>query len=264
MLHTHAPAGTSILANQAAPAITDGWFGAKRDKTMRWYLSASLLLHAGLLLALIFQQPAAVPKSPGEQPVDVVLVKPSERMEPVTTEDRLRPALDKQQEAAPMTAADIIRAARNHAAEKLPEAAAAHSQPLADALISATHLYAASLLADRHNRSAREAMKTLAGDEHMIQLCDIEAMEQVRHARAALKPDYVIAYAMAGLKLSDGEVDAEGGAFLSHRNWYGLKFRCNVSPTGDKVTSFAFLVGEPIPRSEWAAHDLTADAGSDD
>jgi hypothetical protein len=120
------------------------------------------------------------------------------------------------------------------------------------------------LLADRHNRSAREAMQTLAVDERVIQLCDIEAMEQVRRARAALKPDYVIAYAMADLKLSAHEVDAEGGAFLSHRNWYGLKFRCDVSSDDSKVVAFAFLVGQPIPRSEWARHNLTPDSNSAD
>jgi hypothetical protein len=235
-----------------------------QGKTMRWHLSASLLLHAGMLLALMFLQPAPLPKLSGEQPVDVVIVKPPMRMETVVPEDRMKPAPDERQETTTLTEAGIMRAAGHHAAERRPEATATNSQSPAGALVPATHLYAAALLADHHNRSAREAMKTLAGDERMIQLCDIEAMEQVRRARAALKPDYVIAYATADLKLSEDEVDAEGGAFLSHRNWYGLKFRCNVSPTGGKVTSFAFLVGEPIPRSEWPAHNLTADAGSDD
>jgi hypothetical protein len=59
-------------------------------------------------------------------------------------------------------------------------------------------------------------------------------------------------------------MEAEGGAFLSHRNWYGLKFRCGVSADDSRVVSFAFLVGQPIPKSQWASHNLTADAGSAD
>jgi hypothetical protein len=231
---------------------------------MRWHLSASLLLHAALLLALILLQPLALPKAPAEQKVNVVIVTEPDRMQPIAGEDRLRPALDQQRKLSPLAPEGIIQAEKNHAAEKIAKAAVAESKPPAGSLIPATHLYADATLADRHNRSAREAMKTLAGDERMIQLCDIEAMEQVKRASATLRPDYVIAYAMADLKLSADEVDAEGGAFLSHRNWYGLKFRCSVSPADGKVTAFAFLVGQPIPRAQWAAHNLTADANPDD
>lgn len=231
---------------------------------MRWHLSASLLLHAALLLALIFLQPVPLPKAPGEQPVNVVIVTQPDRMQPVAAEDRLRPALDQQQKLSPLTPEGMLQAENNHAAEKTAKATTAKPEPPVGSLIPATHLYADATLADRHNKSAREAMKTLAGDERMIQLCDIEAMEQVRRSGATFKPDYVIAYAMADLKLSGDEVDAEGGAFLSHRNWYGLKFRCSVSPADGKVTAFAFLVGQPIPHAQWAAHNLTADADPDD
>jgi len=231
---------------------------------MRWHLSASLLLHAALLLALIFLQPASLPKVPGEQPVNVVIVREPDRMQPLAAEDRLRPALDQKQKTSPLTPQGIIQAEKNHTVEKTAKATITQPKPPIGSLIPATHLYADATLADRHNRSAREAMKTLAGDERMIQLCDIEAMEQVKHSNTTFKPDYVIAYAMADLKLSRDEVDAEGGAFLSHRNWYGLKFRCSVSPADGKVTAFAFLVGQQIPHSQWAAHNLTADADPND
>jgi len=233
-------------------------------KTMRRHLSASLLLHAALLLALIFLQPVSLPRVPGEQPVNVVIVSEPDRMQLLAGEDRLRPALDQRRKISPLTPEGIIQAKKHHTAEKSAKTTVTKPKPPAGSLIPATHLYADATLADRHNRSAREAMKTLAGDERMIQLCDIEAMEQVKRASATLKPDYVIAYAMADLKLSRDEVDAEGGAFLSHQNWYSLKFRCSVSPTDGKVTAFAFLVGQPIPHAQWAAHNLTADADPND
>ena len=46
---------------------------------MRWQLGGSLLLHAAVLAALIFLQPAAAPKPSDEQPVHVELVTPPPR-----------------------------------------------------------------------------------------------------------------------------------------------------------------------------------------
>jgi hypothetical protein len=231
-----------------------------RDKTMRWQFCGSLLLHAAILAAVIFLRPIQVPEIPGEEPIHVEIVEPPPLRPTVAT----KPEITQKRRPSPLTADKIIEAARNRPAAKIEPARTSKAKPEPDALIVASQLYSARLLADRHNRSARAAMKTLAADERIIQLCNIEAMEQVRRARAALKPDYVIAYAMADLKLSAHEVDAEGGAFLSHRNWYGLKFRCGVSPDDSKVVAFAFLVGEPIPKSQWASHNLTADASSAD
>lgn len=231
-----------------------------RNTFMKWQLSGSLLLHAALLAALILLQPVEVTKPIGDEPVDVEIVALPQQPRPVKT----KPEAAQRREPSALTAEEIIKAARNLPAAKAAPARAGEAKPDPGALIVAKQLYSGRALADRHNATAREAMKTLAADERIIQLCDVEAMEQVRRAGAALTPDYVIAYAMADLRLSAHGVDAEGGAFLSHRAWYGLKFRCGVSADDSKVTSFAFLVGRPIPKSLWASHNLTADGGSAD
>ena len=231
---------------------------------MRWHLSASLLLHAAVLLALIFMQPAPAPRVQGQQSVNVEIIALPRAKPRVAAAEKTRPAISETVKQPPLTAEKIIESARNKPVEKIAPARKAEPVPDPNALIAATKLYSDKLLADRHNRSAREAMKTLAPDERIIQLCDIEAMEQVRRAKTALRPDYVIAYAMADLKVSAHQVDAEGAAFFSHRNWYGLKFRCDVSADDSRIVSFAFLVGQPIPKSEWASHNLTADASSAD
>jgi hypothetical protein len=155
-----------------------------------------------------------------------------------------------------LTADRIIAAARKTAPRKLASAT--------DGLIAATKLYSARILEDPRSRSARRAMRNLAADEWIIQLCNIEAMEQVHRWKAGYKPDYMIAYATTDLKLSGHEVQADGGAFHSRRDWYGIRFRCDVSPDDSKVVSFAFLVGPPIARSQWASHNLTPDTASDD
>jgi hypothetical protein len=227
---------------------------------MRWQLSGSLLLHAAILAALILLQPIDLPKPIEDGPVNVEIV---DLPRPHRPEETKAQAAQKRRPSA-LTADKIVQAAKNLPLEKIEPAHTPAAKPDPDALIVATKLYSDRLLADRHNRSAREAMKTLAADERIIQLCDVEAMEQVRRAKAALTPDYVIAYALADLKLSAHQMEAEGGAFLSHRNWYSLKFRCGVSADDSRVVSFAFLVGQPIPKSQWASHNLTADAGSAD
>ncbi len=231
---------------------------------MRWHFPASLLLHAAILLAVIFLQPAPLPTQPPDQSVHVEIVAPSRQKQPDETAVKTSSHLPEKTNQSPLTADKILQAAKNRPVEKIVPGLKVVPKPDPDALTVAKRLYSANLLADRHNRSARAAMKTLAVDERIIQLCNIEAMEQVKRANAALKPDYVIAYAMADLKLSAHQVDAEGGAFLSHRQWYGLKFHCGVSADDLRIVTFAFRVGLPIPRSQWAGHNLTADASSAD
>ncbi|MBZ9776633.1 DUF930 domain-containing protein [Mesorhizobium sp. CO1-1-8] len=44
---------------------------------------------------------------------------------------------------------------------------------------------------------------------------------------------------------------ANGAAFRSRRNWYGLKFRCQLAGDGESVVGFEFLVGDLVPREKW-------------
>jgi hypothetical protein len=226
---------------------------------MRGTLSASFLLHVAVLFALIFLQPLATLTPPKDESVNVELVQlPQPKLPAAKMEERVPRASVQKIQRPSLTSDQIIRAAR---AKPVPRI---EPKPVPDLLIPAHQLYSEKLLSDRHNKSARQAMKQLAADERMIQLCDLEAMEQVRRAKQMLKPDYVVAYAMSDIALSEHGVEAGGGAFHSRRDWYGIKFRCALSPDDSKVVSFAFLVGAPIPRSQWAAHNLTADSGSAD
>lgn len=123
------------------------------------------------------------------------------------------------------------------------------------AMITARTLHSESVLANPRSRGAREALRTLDAAERIEQLCNLEAMSQIHAWKAQFEPDRVVAYAMAGTKLSKTALEAEGAAFRSRKQWYGLHFRCEMAADG-KVAGFQFRVGEAIPRSEWAAHDL--------
>ena len=112
-----------------------------------------------------------------------------------------------------------------------------------------------SVLANPLSRGTREALKTLDAAERIEQLCNLEAMSQIHTWKAEFEPDRVVAYAMAGTKLTKSALEAEGAAFRSRKQWYGLRFRCEMAANG-KVAGFQFRVGEPISRREWAAHDL--------
>jgi hypothetical protein len=88
-------------------------------------------------------------------------------------------------------------------------------------------------------------------------------MEQIARLKLHYQPEYVIAYATADPTLSATSVEAPGAAFRSRRDWYGLQFKCVVTPDISGVLSFAFSVGKEIPKSEWAARNLTPDDGPD-
>ncbi len=124
------------------------------------------------------------------------------------------------------------------------------------ALVKAHSFYAAKVLADPRSRRARQELTTFAPDERAIQLCNIEAMEQIRRWKAEFRPDLVVPYATGNLGIDGGAIHAQGGAFRSRGRWYGVTFSCDV--TEGAVTAFEFSVGAPIPEARWAEYNLVA------
>lgn len=126
-------------------------------------------------------------------------------------------------------------------------------------MVRATHLQAATVLAEPGSKAVRETLPLLASDERMTQLCDIEALEQIHLWKSALHPDVLVAYAMAETQVSEHVIQADGGAFRNERQWYRIKFRCAVADDFQSVTDFQFSVGALIPPSDWDAHNLTTE-----
>lgn len=126
-------------------------------------------------------------------------------------------------------------------------------------MIQATRLMSAKVLNDPRSIKAKKALQQLASSERIVQLCNIEAMEQVHIWKTEFQPDFLVAYAMADTKLSGGRLQADGGAFRSKRRWYNIGFTCQVTPDLKDVASFAFLVGDEIPKTEWESHNLSVD-----
>jgi hypothetical protein len=215
-------------------------------------LSASLCLHLALLGALLALRPTAGFAPVPEESVEVELVDPGEPAAATAVPAPTPPAppatvpAPAPQPLPPETPAALSRVA--------PEAAPPPAD--SDAMVAARTLLADSVLAHPRSRGTRDILKTLDAAERIEQLCNLEAMGQIHAWKAEFEPDRVVAYAMASIRLTKTALEADGAAFRSRRHWYNLRFRCELAANGSKVAGFRFRVGEPIPRSQWAAHDL--------
>lgn len=214
------------------------------DRTpIKWGAVASVGFHvafAMMLLLLPKPQPLQLPPDDG---ISVEILAPQTAPAPPQPETPAEPR------DVPGAAAAAVPPDKPAIASALP------GQP---AMIRPTRLLSESTLADPRSRAARAALAGLADSERIVQLCGVEAMGQVRAWRAGYRPDRVVAYAIAGVKVGADTMVADGAAFRSKGAWYGLKFKCGVTADHRKVASFEFMVGDPIPRSEWDAHDLAA------
>lgn len=126
-------------------------------------------------------------------------------------------------------------------------------------MVRAQKLYSAQVLADPRSRGARRALPQLAPQERVIQLCNIEALAQLRQQRSGFQPDLVIPYAMKDANVTGQILEAKGAAIRSKRHWYGLAFNCEVAPDFKTVVAFEFLLGAEISKDQWADHNLTLD-----
>jgi hypothetical protein len=123
-------------------------------------------------------------------------------------------------------------------------------------MIRPTAMLSSGALADPASRQAREMLPHFNPTERSVQLCSLEAMEQVRAWKPAMKPERIVAYAMADLAIAGDRIRADGAAFLSAGEWYTLRFDCGLSADHATVVSFAFKVGETIPHDQWDRHNL--------
>lgn len=130
------------------------------------------------------------------------------------------------------------------------------------AMVKPSRMLSEKVLADPRSRKAKQELAALTPADQVEQLCGLEAMAQVGAWSKELLPDRVIAYAMADPKLIGNVFSANGAALHSKRDWYVLKFRCELNPDHKKVAAFEFLVGKPIPKKDWSEHSLPDEDGS--
>lgn len=98
------------------------------------------------------------------------------------------------------------------------------------------------------------AMNAMAGLPRAVragQLCATELGGQLKNGSPYF-PERVPLYLLdTGTVLEEPEA-----AFPANGGWYNVSFRCEVDENATRVVSFAFRVGDPIPRSDWKSRGL--------
>ena len=220
-----------------------------RNEASPWGITASVVLHTLLAATLALMPLPKPPKRLEEERVSVDILTPQQ------FEASTRPP------TAPLAPATSEAPATPKAPAVVPppvSSAPKPQSPNAPAMIRPTEMLSAKTLADPRSRQARADLATFASDERMVQLCNLEAMDQIRRWRTDFQPERVVPYAMAEEKITGTTIAANGAAFRSRRNWYGLKFKCQLAQDGESVIGFEFLVGDPVAREKWDELGLPA------
>ena len=131
----------------------------------------------------------------------------------------------------------------------------------AEDYIAATRILSTAVLADPRSAEARATLANTDSAERMVQICNVEAMEQVALWDSRFRPDQLVAYARAEVTIAGRTVEADGGAVRSDGKWYDIRYRCELEPDLGAVATIAFSVGAPIPEGEWEDRNLAAGGG---
>src|SRR5690606_37626656 len=145
-----------------------------------------------------------------------------------------------------------------------PPAAATPMEPAAPAMQEATEFYVSDLLRRPENAQVRETLPLLAPDERIVQLCNIEALEQIRIANAGRFPDSLDTSAFEETGISNGKLSAPLGAYRADRKWFYVTFECTPGPDLESVVEFTFDLGDEVPQELWEEHELIPEDFDDD
>lgn len=226
------------------PALFD------EDRTIWLWAGLALFLHLllGTVLGLNRLKPLPPPQAIKGIAVEIVTSAP------VASPPDILPAPE---EAAPPvrtdTAAPVPQPSQ---APEPPDTQTAHLEA-PDRMIRATQLYSAAILNNPKSRKAKARLRQLVSEDRIIQLCNLEALEQVHRWKSSLTPNFLIAYARSDVQLTGRQtIEADGGAFHDRDSWYEIRFKCEISPDLTSVVAFEFAVGRKIPQRKWEEYNL--------
>lgn len=193
-------------------ALPQGWRGETP-----WSVAASFLLHALLAIVIMAVWSTPPPPAPLEESIPVTVLTPAQ----------LDALLHPPAPGRPVPPA-----------ERRPETA--------EPLTHASTILSGLALAVPHNRQALADLPKLNPTERMIQLCNIEALEQIARIRDDFAPEMIDAYATKALAIGPDAVVADGAAVRSGDDWYGLRYHCRLMPGHGAIVAFDFRVGEKL------------------
>jgi hypothetical protein len=221
---------------------------SSQEETSPWGIPTSLLFHALLVLALLLSPAAPKLMQVPDIGVAVEILTPQQFHASVDPEPQ--PIAPPQPEASATPTPESTALPPASGPEAVPEPASG--------MIVAKTMLSEKMLADPRSSQARRELATFADTERIVQLCNLEAMDQVEAWRSDFQPDRLVAYARSDVKMSGETIVADGAAFRSRKNWYDIKFKCEVAPDHAKVVAFEFKIGDPVPRKDWEKLNLPA------
>ena len=118
---------------------------------------------------------------------------------------------------------------------------------------SARQIYLKDTLSDPR---VKQAIGKLPQRDRIVQICGIEALEQVRHQRPGTFPDMLAP--SAGV-VSETRFTVRDGAFRSRAKWYSIDFQCHVDSKAMNITDFSYSIGKVIPEAQWISRQLPRD-----
>lgn len=126
----------------------------------------------------------------------------------------------------------------------------------ADRFVEAAELFSAKSITDPR---VKQVMGQLPVKKRILQLCSIEALEQIRHQRPKDFPDMLVPFGPSGGFIGKDQIDASGGAYRSKGNWYDVDFKCKVDLETVEVVSFSYAIGGIVPEMTWKSRKLPTD-----
>ncbi|PWE52271.1 hypothetical protein DEM27_32000 [Metarhizobium album] len=167
-------------------------------------------------------------------------------------------------EEKPTTAATATDAPSDGEAETKAEAekadatsgdqpAVAEVMPDDSAFTQAKKLFSKASLSDPR---VKKALGKLPPNRRIVQICTIEALEQVRHSARNSVPEGMVPFSDEGGLIAGPKLSASGGAFFSGGKWYAIDFSCETNAEVTEITAFRFDIKGAIPRNEWKSRKL--------
>ncbi len=120
-------------------------------------------------------------------------------------------------------------------------------------LTRAREIYSKDAISDPR---VKQALGKLAPKDRIIQICGIEALEQVRRHKPGAFPDML---AREGGSVSATGLTVSDGAFRSQRKWYAIDFICKANAETMVIDAFSYNIGSAIPEAEWTRRQLPKD-----
>ncbi|WP_104666185.1 DUF930 domain-containing protein [Ensifer adhaerens] len=141
------------------------------------------------------------------------------------------------------------------AAKAKPADAAAKVElkPVPSKMTEAKELYSAKSIADPR---VKQALINLPVKRRILQLCNLEALEQIRSQRPDTPPEGLVPFGPMGGFITKNRMDASGGAYQNKSTWYDVDFKCVVNEDATEVTSFSIAIGGEVPKAAWKERRL--------